>query len=45
MKNLRGAKIVKQDSLMTEDSHLYIKAKDSEYCELTVVDENGRKER
>ena len=43
MKNLRGAKIVKQDSLMTEDSHLYIKAKDSEYCELTVIGENGKK--
>ena len=43
MKNLRGAKIVKQDSLMTEDSHLYIKAKDSEYCELTILDENGKK--
>ena len=43
MENLRGTKIVKQDSLMVENSHLYIKAKDSEYCELTIVDENGKK--
>ena len=43
MKNLRGAKIVNQDSLMVENSHLYIKAKDENYCELTILDENGKK--
>lgn len=43
MENLRGAKIVKQDSSMVENSHLYIKAKDENYCELTILDENGKK--
>lgn len=43
MENLRGAKIVKQDSSMVENSHLYVKAKDGNYCELTIVDENGKK--
>ena len=43
MENLRGVKIVNQDSLMVENSHLYIKAKDENYCELTILDENGKK--
>ena len=43
MENLRGVKIVNQDSLMVEKSHLYIKAKDENYCELTILDENGKK--
>jgi hypothetical protein len=28
---------------MVENSHLYIKAKDENYCELTILDENGKK--
>ena len=43
MENLRGVKIVNQDSLMVENSHLYIKAKDENYCELTILDENSKK--
>ena len=43
MENLRGVKIVNKDSLMVENSHLYIKAKDENYCELTIIDENGKK--
>ena len=43
MENLRGVKIVNQDSLMVENSHIYIKAKDENYCELTILDENGKK--
>ena len=43
MENLRGVKIVNKDSLMVENSHLYIKAKDENYCELTILDENGKK--
>ena len=43
MENLRGVKIVNKDSLMVENSHLYIKAKDGNYCELTILDKNGKK--
>ena len=43
MENLRGVKIVNKDSLMVENSHIYIKAKDENYCELTILDENGKK--
>ena len=43
MENLRGVKIVNKDSLMVEKSHLYIKANDENNCELTILDEKGKK--
>ena len=41
MNNLRGAKIIYQESKATQPSHLYFLQKDSNYCEVIV---DGRKE-
>ena len=43
MNNLRGAKIIYQESKATQPSHLYFLQKDSSYCEVIVTSESGVK--
>ena len=43
MNNLRGAKIIYQESKATQPSHLYFLQKDSNYCEVIVTSESGVK--
>ena len=43
MNNLRGAKIIYQESKATQPSHLYFLQKDSNYCEVIVTSESGAK--
>ena len=43
MNNLRGAKIIYQESKATQPSHLYFLQKDSNYCEVIVTSESGTK--
>ena len=43
MNNLRGAKIIYQESKATQPSHLYFLQKDSSYCEVIVTSESGAK--
>ena len=45
MNNLRGAKIIYQESKATQPSHLYFLQKDSNYCEIIVTSESGVKRR
>ena len=43
MNNLRGAKIIYQESKATQPSHLYFLQKDANYCEIIVTSESGVK--
>lgn len=43
MNNLRGAKIIYQESKATQPSHLYFLQKDENYCEAIVTSESGAK--
>ena len=43
MNNLRGAKIIYQESKATQPSHLYFLQKDANYCEAIVTSESGAK--
>lgn len=43
MNNLRGAKIIYQESEATQPSHLYFLQKDENYCEAIVTSESGAK--
>lgn len=43
MNNLRGAKIIYQESKATQPSHLYFLQKDENYCEVIVTSESGVK--
>lgn len=43
MNNLRGAKIIYQESKATQPSHLYLLQKDENYCEVIVTSESGAK--
>ena len=43
MNNLRGAKIIYQESKATQPSYLYFLQKDSSYCEVIVTSESGVK--
>ena len=43
MNNLRGAKIIYQESKATQPSHLYFLQKDANYCEAIVTSESGVK--
>ena len=43
MNNLRGAKIIYQESKATQPSHLYFLQKDANYCEIIVTSESGAK--
>ena len=43
MNNLRGAKIIYQESTATQPSHLYFLQKDANYCEIIVTSESGVK--
>ena len=43
MNNLRGAKIIYQESKATQPSHLYFLQKDANYCEVIVTSESGVK--
>ena len=43
MNNLRGAKIIHQESKATQPSHLYFLQKDANYCEIIVTSESGVK--
>ena len=43
MNNLRGVKIIYQESKATQPSHLYFLQKDSSYCEVIVTSESGVK--
>ena len=43
MNNLRGAKIIYQESKATQPSHLYFLQKDENYCEVIVTSESGAK--
>ena len=43
MNNLRGAKIIYQESKATQPSYLYFLQKDSNYCEVIVTSESGVK--
>ena len=43
MNNLRGVKIIYQESKATQPSHLYFLQKDSSYCEVIVTSESGAK--
>ena len=45
MNNLRGAKIIYQESKATQPSHLYFLQKDANYCEVIVTSESGVKRR
>lgn len=45
MNNLRGAKIIYQESKATQPSHLYFLQKDANYCEIIVTSESGVKRR
>ena len=45
MNNLRGAKIIYQESKATQPSHLYFLQKDANYCEAIVTSESGAKRR
>ena len=43
MNNLRGAKIIYQESKATQPSHLYFLQKDANYCEVIATSESGVK--
>ena len=43
MNNLRGAKIIYQESKATQPSHLYFLQKDENYCEAIITSESGAK--
>ena len=43
MNNIRGAKIIYQESKATQPSHLYFLQKDANYCEVIVTSESGVK--
>ena len=43
MNNLRGAKIIYQESKATQPSYLYFLQKDANYCEAIVTSESGAK--
>ena len=43
MNNIRGAKIIYQESKATQPSHLYFLQKDANYCEIIVTSESGVK--
>ena len=43
MNNLRGAKIIYQESKATQPSYLYFLQKDANYCEIIVTSESGVK--
>ena len=45
MNNLRGAKIIYQESKATQPSHLYFLQKDANYCEVIVTSESGVKKK
>lgn len=45
MNNLRGVKIIYQESKATQPSHLYFLQKDANYCEVIVTSESGAKRR
>ena len=43
MNNLRGAKIIYQESKATQPSHLYFLQKDENYCDAIITSESGAK--
>ena len=43
MNNIRGAKIIYQESKATQPSYLYFLQKDENYCEAIVTSESGKK--
>ena len=43
MNNLRGAKIIYQESKATQPSHLYFLQKDENYCDAIITSESGVK--
>ena len=43
MNNIRGAKIIYQESKATQPSHLYFLQKDANYCDAIITSESGAK--